>query len=218
MDEVVEGDATIVEPVEEPPIEQPPPIDKPPIEQPPIETSPIENPPIEQTATIEPAADAAAAADDAAVPPTDEEIANIPPEEPPVDKDYYEMLCDLVPDKLVFSRDRQALNAWQIYKPSEQSELFKTEEGRRIYAEAFVFQEPRSAKNVNESEQGAENASLRMTVLKSILKSYNGGPLDENIQGADLDWIGEQLTINNITIEDVVGLDVRPFCTWLDIL
>lgn len=116
-----------------------------------------------------------------------------------VHKDYYEKLSDLVADKLVFPLgDRKAMNAWHVYKPSEQTELLQTEEGRAVYSEAFDFQT-----KANLSVQ-----SLKMLAIMATLRNYKGGAVDECIQLTDKIWFGENLSCN-MPIENLIHLDVR---------
>lgn len=111
---------------------------------------------------------------------------------------YYQKLTEMVREKLKFSSDKRARNAWCVYQPSGQTGLLQSECGRTVYSEAFEFGEHQQVE------------SLKMIALKLILKRYSGGAVSNTIQLSDHVWFGENLNIS-MPIEDIVLLDVSSF-------
>lgn len=115
--------------------------------------------------------------------------------EPGENANYYLKLTEKVREKLTFSSDKRARNAWCVYQPSEQTGLLQSECGRTVYSEAFEFADHK------------EVDSLKMITLKVILEAYSGGAVSHKIQLSDHVWFGENLKIS-MPIEDIVLLDV----------
>lgn len=87
--------------------------------------------------------------------------------------------------KLNFPNDKSAKNAFNVFQPSIQSELFKSEEGRTIFAEAFNFEV-----NFFKIQKLSEIA------LKVYVENFKDGPLDKNIVLENFVVFGETLDVN----------------------
>lgn len=87
--------------------------------------------------------------------------------------------------KLNFPNDKSTKNAFNVFQPSIQSELFKSEEGRNIFAEAFNF-----------DDNFLKISKLSEIALEIYVKSFKNGPLDKNIILENFVSFGESLDIN----------------------
>lgn len=101
--------------------------------------------------------------------------------------------------KLNFPNDKSAKNAFNVFQPSIQSELFKSEEGRKIFAEAFNF-------DVNLFKI----PKLSEIALKIYIANFKDGPLDKNIILDNFVLFGESLDVN-LPILSLLEMDNEIF-------
>lgn len=99
-------------------------------------------------------------------------------------------------EKMDIPNIRDLRNAYAVYKPSYQTELALSEEGRILYGEAF-----------QETPNPHVIDRLNILCLKQIAKMYQSGPLDPRIRYSDAVKLGELLSIKMKLIH-IIDIDV----------